>query len=77
VKIDELLNILHFRSGTSGKYLDINLKTSVVPWNVNIFVEEDEVYWRLESFLNYPFFVNKFRHNFGKIEDEIGDAFGI
>jgi hypothetical protein len=31
----------------------------------------------LESFLNYPFFVNKFRHNFGKIEDEIGDAFGI
>jgi hypothetical protein len=51
VKVDELLNILHFRSGTSGKYLDINLKTSVVTWSANIFVEEDEAYGRLEPFL--------------------------
>jgi hypothetical protein len=77
VKINGLLNILHFRSGTSGKYLDISLKTNAVTRSVTIFVEEDEVYWRLEPFLNYPFFANKFRHNFGKIEDEIGDAFGI
>jgi hypothetical protein len=25
----------------------------------------------------YPSFVNKFRHNFGRIEEEIGDVFGI
>jgi hypothetical protein len=77
VKVDELLNILHFRSGTSGKYLDINLKTSVVTWSAKIFVEEDEAYGRLEPFFNYPSFVNKFRHNFGRIEEEIGDVFGI
>jgi hypothetical protein len=77
VKVNELLNILHFKNGTSGKYLYVNIKTSVVTWNANIFVEEVEVYGRLEPFFIYPFFVNKFRHNFGKIEEEIGDVFGI
>lgn len=38
-------------------------------WSADIFVEEDEVHGRLE-----PFFVNKFRHHFGRIEKEIGDA---
>jgi hypothetical protein len=56
---------MNFRSGTTGKYLDINLKISAVTWSANIFVEEDEVHGRLEPFFNYPFFVNKFRHHFG------------
>jgi hypothetical protein len=48
-----------------------------VTWNANIFVEEAKVYGRLEPFFIYPLFVNKFRHNFGRIEEEIGDVFGI